>query len=272
MFTERWTFDFVVYAYVLSLLFSYAALLRPNKKARIMSSILLIVVWFILAVDLVSNWWRTSSLYEQVDPLMLYTWALISLTLCISLFFKLDLFVFCAGLIGITVLAIHLFIFQAAKVSTPPGVISDLILVHITLAITAYAAFSLAGICAMLYLISHHFLKQKKWNLMLRRLPSLDQLEQFSIWLVGFGLLLLFISMVLGAIWAYQAFGELHWTDVKVVSSLLLFLIYTILFCLAWTRWISTVKIAWSLLFTMILVVGNYFLSGVHFSFHHWIS
>jgi HemX protein len=226
----------------------------------------------VLTVDLIIRWLVSSGLYGQVDPLLLYTWALISITLCISLFFQLDLFVFCAGLIGITVLAIHIFVFQTAELTAPPGVISDLIMVHITLAITAYAAFSLAGICAMLYLISHYFLKRKKWNLLVRRLPSLDQLERFSIWLIAIGLLLLFISMILGAIWAYKTFGELHWTDIKVISSITVFLIYMILFAMAWKRWIATTKVAWCLLLALALIVINYFLSEVHISFHHWIS
>ncbi len=272
MFTERWAVDFVVYVYVLSLLFSYAMLLRPNRQAKIISNILLVIVWIVLTGDLIIRWLGSSELYGQVDPLLLYTWALISITLFISLLFHLDLFVFCAGLIGITVLAIHIFVFQTAELTTPPGVITDLIMVHITLAITAYAAFSLAGICAMLYLISHHSLKRKKWNLWVRRLPSLDQLERFLIWLVGIGLLLLFISMILGAIWAYETFGTLHWTDIKVISSITVFLIYMILFSMAWKRWISTTKIAWWFLLAMILIVINYFLSEVHFSFHHWIS
>lgn len=271
MFTERWAIDFVVYVYVLSLLFSYAVLLRPNRQAKILSSILLVIVWIGLTADLIMRWLEPSGIYGRVDPLLLYTWALISITLCISLFFQLDLFVFCAGLIGITVLAIHLFVYQSVELTAPPEIINDLIMVHITLAITAYAAFSLAGICAMLYLISHRFLKRKKWNLLLRRLPSLDQLERFWFWLVGIGLFLLLISLILGAIWAYKTYGALHWTDIKVVSSLTLFLFYMILFTMAWTRWISTPKIAWCLLITTLLIYVNYFLSEVHFSFHHWI-
>lgn len=272
MFTERWVYDFVVYAYVLSLLFSYASLLRPSKQARILSSSLLIIVWVILTIDIIMRYVDPNHAYGQIDPLLMYTWALVSMSLVIALFFQIDLFVFCSSLIGITVLAIHLFLLQAAKLAAPAGVISELIFVHITLAITAYAAFSLAGICAMLYLISHHLLKQKKWNLLLRRLPSLDRLQRFSYWLVGIGVLLLFISIILGAIWAYQDYGQLHWMDIKVIGSFILFIVYLILFITAWTRWIATPKVAWLLIFSMLLLVVNYFLSRASFSFHHWIS
>jgi HemX protein len=272
MFTERWAFDFVIYAYVLSLLFRYAVLLRPNRQARIISSSLLVVIWLVLTIDIIMRFIDVNHYYGQVDPLLMYTWALISITLCIAMFFRLDLFVFCASLIGITVLAIHLFVIQTAEIVAPTGVISDLIFVHITLSITAYAAFSLAGICAMLYLISHHLLKRKKWNLLLRRLSSLDQLDRFSFWLVGIGLLLLFISMILGVIWAYQIYGQFQWTDIKVISSIALLIVYSILFSMAWTRWISTQKVAWWLIIAMILVVMNYFLSQTSFSFHHWSS
>jgi HemX protein len=272
MFTERWAFDFAIYAYVLSLLFRYAALLRPNRQARIISSSLLIVIWLVLTIAIIMRFIDVNHYYGQVDPLLMYTWALISITLCIAMFFRLDLFVFCASLIGITMLAIHLFVIQTVGIAAPAGVISDLIFVHITLAITAYAAFSLAGICAMLYLISHHLLKRKKWNLLLRRLSSLDQLDRFSFWLVGIGLLLLFISMILGAIWTYKVYGQFHWTDIKVIGSIALLIVYTTLFSMTWTRWISTQKVAWWLIISMILVVINYFLSQTSFSFHHWSS
>jgi HemX protein len=272
MFTERWVFDFVLYAYVLSLLFSYATLLRPNRQARILSSSLLIVVWLIMTTDIVLRFLDNQHIYGQIEPLLLYTWALISITLCISLFFRLDLFVFCASLIGITALAIHLFVSKEVALTAPPGVISELVFVHITLAISAYATFSLASICAMLYLLSRRQLKRKKWNLLLRRLPSLDQLELFMLGFVGIGVLLLLVSIILGAIWAAQVYGQLHWTDIKVIGSFLLFLIYAVLFGAAWTRWIATQKVAWCLIVSVLFVISNYFLSKVHFSFHHWIS
>jgi HemX protein len=271
MFTERWIFDFVLYAYVLSLLFSYATLLRPNKQARILSSSLLIVVWIILTLDVGMRFFDRG-FHGQMEPLLVYTWALLTITLCISLVFHLDLFVFCASLIGITVLSIHLFVSKDVALTAPPGVITELVFVHITLAISAYATFSLAGICAMLYLISRSLLKRKKWNLLLRRLPSLDRLEQFMFWLLGIGALLLMVSLILGSIWAYQVYGNLHWTDIKVVGSLILFLIYAVLFGMAWTRWIATQKIAWLVVISSVFIISNYFLSKVYYSFHHWIS
>jgi HemX protein len=115
-------------------------------------------------------------------------------------------------------------------------------------------------------------LKKKKWNLIMRRLPSLENLEQFMIWLIGIGALLLLVSLILGSVWAYQVYGSLHWTDIKVIGSLFLFLIYAVLFGMAWTRWIATQKIAWWVVFSMFFIITNYFLSKVHFSFHHWIS
>jgi HemX protein len=272
MFTERWVFDFVLYAYVLSLLFSYAALLRPNTQARVLSSSLLIVVWLTLTLDIVMRFMDKGHISGQIEPLLMYTWALISITLCISLVFHLDLFVFCTSLIGITVLTVHLFVSKEVALTAPADVITELVFVHITLAVSAYATFSLAGICAILYLISRSMLKKKKWNLIMRRLPSLENLEQFMIWLIGIGALLLLISLILGSVWAYQVYGSLHWTDVKVVGSLFLFLIYAVLFGMAWTRWIATQKIAWWVVFSMFFIITNYFLSKVHFSFHHWIS
>lgn len=272
MFTERWVFDFVLYAYVLSLLFSYATLLRPNRQARILSSSLLIVVWITLTMDIFLRFWGKGNIYGQLEPLLLYTWVLIAITLCISFAFQLDLFVFCAGLIGITVLTIHLFVSKEVAHTAPAGVITELTFIHITLAISAYATFSLAGICAMLYLISRRLLKQKKWNLLLRRLPSLDRLEQFMLWFIGVGVLLLLVSLILGTIWAYQVYGQLHWMDIKVIGSSLLFLIYAVLFGMAWRRWIATQKVAWWVLISVLFVISNYFLSKVYFSFHHWIS
>jgi HemX protein len=265
MFTERWIFDFALYAYLLSLGFSYAALLTPNRQARILSSSLLIVVWLTLTVDAVLRF--VDQGYGQVEPLILYTWALTSVSLIITLVFRFDLFVFCAGMIGITVLVIHLFVVEPAK---PAGVLTDLVLVHIILAISAYALFSLSGLCAMLYLLSCRLLKQKQWNLLLRRLPSLDRLEQFMLGFVGIGVFLLFISLVLGAVWSYHVYGHFLWTDIKVIYSSLLFLLYTILFSLAWRRWIATQKIAWGLLLAMVFVICNYVLSKLGVSFHYW--
>jgi HemX protein len=265
MFTERWMFDFALYAYLLSLVFSYATLLTANRQARILSSSLLIVVWLTLTVDAVLRF--VDQGYGQVDPLILYTWALTSVSVVITLVFRFDLFVFCAGVIGITVLSIHLLVAEPMK---PAGVLTDLVFVHITLAISSYALFSLSGLCATLYLLSCRLLKRKQWNLLLRRLPSLDRLEQFMLGFVGIGVFLLFISLVLGSLWSYHVYGHLPWTDIKVIYSLLLFLLYAILLLLAWRRWIATKKIAWGLLLAMVLVISNYVLSKLGVSFHYW--
>ncbi|WP_168188586.1 cytochrome C assembly family protein [Thermoflavimicrobium daqui] len=271
MFAERWLFDFLIYLYALSLLFSFSDLLYPNLRSRRLSAGLLITVWFCQSLLFILWIFSLIPIALQFDALFMYSWALVTFTLVIQrLYQRMDLFVFFANVIGFTVLAIHLFFARDLSPEYTKLLLSELGFVHISLAILSYVSFSLSSICAGLYLISNYLLKKKKWNKFLFRLPSLDRLQVFSRYLVLIGTPLLLIAMILGVIWYYQMIGQLFWNDVKVWTSSLVMIVYGfVLYQWVVNRWNGR-RLAWWNTIALVSILLNVLISSTRISFHHW--
>ncbi|SFJ42452.1 cytochrome C assembly family protein [Thermoflavimicrobium dichotomicum] len=271
MFAERWLYDFLIYLYALSLLFSFSDLLYPNPRSRYLSNALLVGVWLIQSTSFIFEMFSIWSVSIQVDALFIYSWALVTFTLVINgLYRRMDLFAFCSNLIGFTVLAFHLFFARDLSMEYTKLLLSELGFVHISFSILSYAAFSLSSICSALYLMNNYLLKKKKWNKFLMRLPSLDRLQIFSRYLVLIGTPLLCVAMILGFIWIYQLIGRLFWYDLKIWASFLVLVVYGfVLYQWVANRWNGR-RLAWWNTLAFLSILLNVVISGTHVSFHHW--
>ena len=205
MISERWLIDLIVYIYTLSLLFFFSDLLHPNRRAHWLALGLLVVVW--LAQILFSPFaWPPGFRRSHLDALFFYSWVLITLTLVINAVYRMDLFVFSANLISFIVMAINLFVARDSASPVSEILLSELVFIHVTMAFVAYAAFSLSAVFAVFYLLGNFLLKRKKWNRVLRLLPSLDRLQSFFHRWVMIGVPLMLLSMLLGLVWLHQKF------------------------------------------------------------------
>ncbi len=92
--------------------------------------------------------------------------------------------------------------------------------IHVASGIFAYAAFALSFAAAVLYLI-----KQKR---SIRWLPSLEVLDDVAFRAVGIGFPLLSLLLILGSIWAHDAWG-VYWSwDPKETAALFTWLVYAV--------------------------------------------
>lgn len=83
--------------------------------------------------------------------------------------------------------------------------------VHTTLSILGIAAFAMAFVAGVMYLLQEHFLKTKQFNALYDRLPSLDLLDQWNKKAILLGFPLLTVGMISGAMWSQYAVGS-PWT------------------------------------------------------------
>ncbi|AUS08406.1 cytochrome C assembly protein [Laceyella sacchari] len=271
MFQERWIIDFMVYVYAISLAFSFADLLRPSKRLEQLSILFLSGVWVLQTIVLVVQRLALIPISASIDALSIYSWVLISFTLVMHFVYRMSILFFIANSLSFIMLAIHLFFVRSSSPVMEKLLLSELVFLHVTLAMMANAFFSLASIGAGLYLVNNYLLKQKKWNDLLRRLPSLDRLQGMSAWLLVLGTSLLLTAMTLGAIYAYQTIGAQFWEDAKVWSSLWVLALYAfILWKWARRQWHGR-KLAWWTLLSLFAVLSNYIITRSGFSFHHWI-
>ena len=131
---------------------------------------------------------------------------------------------------------------------------------HIGSAAFAYASFMLAGASGIRYILIHKKDKEDE------RLPEIDY---FIYRLIAIGLLLLTVTIVIGAIWAEEAWSSFWTWDPKEVWALITWILYAICLHLRISKKVTGIKLAWFaviavpvVLFTFIGV--NTIIPGLH--------
>jgi cytochrome c-type biogenesis protein CcsB len=98
--------------------------------------------------------------------------------------------------------------------------------VHVTLAFLGNAVFALAFAVSVVYLVQERLLKSHHKGWMIRRLPSLEQLDRLNFRCLVWGFPLLTLGIVTGGIWAARAWGQFWSWEPRETLSLLTWLIY----------------------------------------------
>lgn len=163
------------------------------------------------------------SLFEGV---YFYAWLLTTLSIVLHCIARVDLPVFFINVLGFVFVTIHLFAPNETTQHVVDSLVSEMLFIHICFAIVSYAAFSLSFVFSVLYLILYRILKQKKFNNLWSRLPSLQQMSSRMSNSILFGVPLLFISLILGLEWALMTLDGLSVFDVKIIGSFILTVIY----------------------------------------------
>ncbi len=112
--------------------------------------------------------------------------------------------------------------FQAS--TARPETRGPLFALHVTLAILAYAAFTLSFVLSLLYLIQSRQIRRARTGVLFARLPALEVIGRMNRTAVSIGLYSLCISVVLGAAWAHQVWSGIG--DAKLVWALFTLLLY----------------------------------------------
>lgn len=135
-----------------------------------------------------------------------------------------------------------------------------LMTVHVSSAILSYATFAVSFAAAVLFLIQIR--KNVSW------LPSADMLDDIGYRAVTIGFPLLALVLILGSIWAHEAWGAYWSWDPKETAALFTWLVYGVYLHTRTLRGWRGARSAYVLLFGFAAVVftyyGNYFFGGMH--------
>nr|WP_309099750.1 cytochrome c biogenesis protein CcsA [Fredinandcohnia onubensis] len=267
--------EFTVILYALSVLLYFIDFLHNNRRVNKFAFWLLSFVWVIQSIFLLTKVLSTGRLpiLSMVEGLYFYAWVLITLSLILNKFLRVDFIVFFTNLLGFFIMALHTFAPGQHGSSAVEGqLISELLMIHISMAILSYGAFSLSFVFSILYLIQYNLLKQKKWGKRLLRLDDLSKLDHMSYVLNLIGVPMLLLSLILGLLWAYIKVDNFYFYDAKVIGSFIVLVIY------AWYLYKRVVQklqgkaIAnWNIGAFLLLLV-NFFLFGSLSNFHFWYT
>lgn len=267
--------ELTVVLYAFSVLLYFFDFLHHNRKANRIAFWLLAFVWVLQTVFLGIYMIKTGRfpVLTIFEGLYFYAWILVTLSIVINHLLRVDFIVFFTNILGFTVMAIHTFApMQYESHIMAKQLVSELLLIHITMAILSYGAFSLSFVFSSLYLLQYDLLKRKKWGTRLLRLADLDKLEKSSYILAVIGVPMLLLSLILGLQWAYLKVPGMPWYDMKVIGSFLLLTVYSTLLYLRIVKNLSGRKLAILNSAAFLIVLINFFLFGQLSSFHLWYA
>lgn len=267
--------ELTVVLYAFSVLLYFFDFLHHNRKANRIAFWLLAFVWVLQTVFLGIYMIKTGRfpVLTIFEGLYFYAWILVTLSIVINHLLRVDFIVFFTNILGFTVMAIHTFApMQYESHIMAKQLVSELLLIHITMAILSYGAFSLSFVFSSLYLLQYDLLKRKKWGTRLLRLADLDKLEKSSYILAVIGVPMLLLSLILGLQWAFLKVPGMPWYDMKVIGSFLLLTVYSTLLYLRIVKNLSGRKLAIWNSAAFLIVLINFFLFGQLSSFHLWYA
>ena len=141
-----------------------------------------------------------------------------------------------------------------------PALQSKWIAIHVPMAMLAYGFFTIGFAAGAMYLIQERLRTDK--------LPSLDVLDEVGYRATVVGFPLMFLTLVLGGIWASEAWGGFWTWDPKETSALVTWLIYAFYMHARVVRGMKGRGTAIILIIgfaaTIFTYFGNYWFTGLH--------
>ncbi|CAA9558461.1 MAG: Cytochrome c-type biogenesis protein CcsA/ResC [uncultured Thermomicrobiales bacterium] len=131
---------------------------------------------------------------------------------------------------------------------------------HVSSAILSYATFAVSFAAAVMFLIKH------RWNV--SWLPATEVLDDVGFRAVTVGFPLLSLVLILGSVWAHDAWG-VYWSwDPKETAALFTWLVYAVYLhtrtLRGWRGSRSAVVLLVGFAAVMFTYYGNYFFGGLH--------
>ncbi len=274
MVTQSWLYDAIIYIYALSLLFYFSDFMEKNKKSTRLGAWLLALVWLlqslVFALGLIG---RGPALFSMFDVLLFFSWGLVTLSLILNWFLRIDFLIFFVNLIGFTIVAFNYFSDETATSALGDwNIQSDLLFIHVSLALVSYVTFILSAVFSGMYLFLHRRLKDRKWSRKVARFPSLETIERGAYIAAVVGTPLLLLSMLLGLDWVILQGDPSLVFDPKVLNSMLVLAAYG--FYLLQRHYLKATgqRLAWWNLAAFAFIVLNYGVSNFISNFHQWIG
>lgn len=165
-------------------------------------------------------------------------------------------------------LAVAVAVAPSSRVHEPPAN-GALFALHITIGILAYAAFAIAFLLSVIYLIQNRILRRGRPGLAFWRFPALEVLERMSRSSVWVGLLSLAIGTALGFVWEHELTGHFAIADPKVLATLIVLVLYVIYLAIVRTpAWRGT-RAAVVCACNFVIVLFSYTIVNLYFTGFH---
>lgn len=225
-----WTrlyYDATLMFYAVSLTMFFSDVLQPRRRVNRAAVVLLFVAFLTMTGMMFARFssiWTFPN-YTRSDLMMFIAWLMLVITLALDSFLRLGLILFFANVVGFGLL---LFAGDLQANSHQWFPRSDLLFVHIALAMLSEAAFAFAFVFALMYVLQDGNLRKHRWNEWFMRLPSLASLDALVLVMTAVGFFLLFVAMAIGNVWAKLVLNEWFLLSPKPLATIVTWLMYAI--------------------------------------------
>lgn len=213
-------------------LFLFGTVYKRPMVSRIATWIA-VLGWGIHTVSLGWRWWQANHApwTDVYESLSVFGWATAAITLVVNYRYGLRVIGALAFPITFALMAFGASQYSSPLIPLPPVLRSTWLLIHVSLSLVAYGAFTVAFSLAILYILQENNMrsafKKPRFSTFYKRLPSLETLDQVCYSSVTFGFpFMTFGGLITGAIWAEQAWGRYWGWDAKETWSLITWLVY----------------------------------------------
>jgi cytochrome c-type biogenesis protein CcsB len=151
----------------------------------------------------------------------------------------------------------------------PPALQSWWLPVHTVFSFLGNAAFVVAFLVSVVYLLTERTIKKKRFSAVLERFPSLETLDALNYRLMSYGFPFLTAGIITGSLWAGLAWGSYWSWDPKETFSLITWIVYAILLHNRLTMGWRGRKTAYMMILGFVLILTtlfgvSFFLGGLH--------
>lgn len=264
--------EFILLFYLISLsALSYDLFLR-NRQVRKVSLYVLTpgVILHVIAVvqlGLVLGRIPILTLAESI-----LTLSLVFIILGIIHFYKTRSEFVLAFYMGITIILMMVYTFSPLNFSSTAltlEIVNELLVVHVGAALCAYVMFFIGMLNAVTYLIQRRNLKKKQFNRSFFSLFSLGTAEKVMVRSTIIGVILMSISIIIGIVWGLQIIGINVLYDPKVIGTVFVIVLYSIILARVKLKKESSQFAAYSI-GIFLLVMLNYLIVSNLSNFHFW--
>ncbi|MBX5436583.1 MAG: cytochrome c biogenesis protein CcsA [Alicyclobacillaceae bacterium] len=267
--SARYVYDLFGLLYAASLVFLFIDAVQPRRSVNRLAVFLLFLAFLLETVFLLLRLRQLGAFpaYSRFDATLLWSWLIVLTALCVTAFFRVDLLLFFANLLGFALVALDTFARQQRLLAAPRA--GDLLALHVSLALLSYAAFSFAFVFSAMYLTADRMLRRKRWGGWYFRLLPLERLDKVAYRSILLGFPLLSVAMVLGAVYERIVLGHFLLWDAKLVATILVWMMYAVYLVLRLRSGWGGKKLGWYSVACYGGVIANFFVVGSFSFFHH---
>lgn len=143
--------------------------------------------------------------------------------------------------------------------------------IHVTSAIVGHSGVTLSAVYGVLFLMLYKKIKTRNYGLIFNKLPNLEILEKLSFYSIVIGYTMLTVAILIGTVWLPTAFPDFNHFDPKIVSTLIIWIIYTGGICAKlFFKWYGKKVIVFSLIGFVIVIVSMVSTIIITTSFHQF--